>query len=121
MPVLIQTICNGCGMVKKEANHWYTVDLLERSRPRSDRWARLPRPWTRENLKSLCGRRCVAQSLDRWMDRISQLTAPPSVRPRKITSLQEADLVLGGKAHGHYPSPAKLPAEFPPYTVHKTL
>jgi hypothetical protein len=28
MPVLIQTVCDGCGAVKKEANHWYTLEVV---------------------------------------------------------------------------------------------
>ena len=77
MPVVIQTICDGCGMVKKEANHWYTLELTGTSEAKVRPMGPSPASPGAQNLKYMCGRRCIAESLDRWMDRISQLTAQP--------------------------------------------
>ena len=77
MPVLIQTVCDGCGMVKKEANHWYTLEFAGTSEVKVRPMGPSPASVDAQNVKYMCGRRCIAESLDRWMDRISQLTAQP--------------------------------------------
>lgn len=78
MPVVIQTICDGCGMVKKEANHWYTVEFTGTSEVKVRPMGPSPTSLDAQNLKNMCGRRCIAESLDRWMDQINQLTAQSS-------------------------------------------
>ena len=78
MPVLLQTVCDGCGMVKKEANHWYTLELMGTSEAKIRPMSPAPASVCVQDLKYLCGRRCIAESLDRWMDRLSQLTDHPS-------------------------------------------
>ena len=75
MPVVIQTICDGCGMVKKEANHWYTIEFSGTSEVKIRPMGPSPASIEGKHLTYLCGRRCIAESLDRWMDRINQLTA----------------------------------------------
>jgi hypothetical protein len=77
MPVLMQTLCDGCGMVKKEANHWYTLEFVGTSEAKVRPMGPAPASMDAHHLKYFCGRRCVAESLDRWMDRNSQLTAQP--------------------------------------------
>ena len=78
MPVVIQTVCDGCGVVKKEANHWYLLEFVGMSEAKVRPMGLSPAAVNAQDVKYLCGRRCVAQSLDRWMDRLSQLTAPSS-------------------------------------------
>ncbi len=78
MPVVMQTVCDGCGMVKKEANHWYILEFIGTSEAKVRPMGPSPASVDAQGLKYLCGRRCVAESLDRWMDRLSQLTAQPS-------------------------------------------
>jgi hypothetical protein len=77
MPVVIQTICDGCGTVKKDANHWYTVEFTGMSEAKVRPMSPSPASVDARHLKYMCGRRCIAESLDRWMDQINQLTAPP--------------------------------------------
>ncbi len=78
MPVLLQTVCDGCGRVKKEANHWYTLECIGTSEAKVRPMGSSPTPMDAQGFKYLCGRRCIAESLDRWMDGLSQLTAQPS-------------------------------------------
>ena len=77
MPVVMQTICDGCGMVKKDANHWYTLEFTGMSEAKVRPMGPSPVSVDAKHLTYLCGRRCIAESLDRWMERISQLTASP--------------------------------------------
>jgi hypothetical protein len=87
MPIISQILCDGCQAVKKQTNHWYTLVIND------DRDACLrPMATTPVDLfkadaagvQYLCGRRCVIDALDHWMD---SPTAPPS-QP------------FHGKAHG---------------------
>ena len=45
-------------------------------------------------LKYLCGRHCIAEFLDRWMDRINERTAPPFRRAEEKSSRLE--IAAGG-------------------------
>jgi hypothetical protein len=71
MPIISQIICDGCKAVKKEANHWYTLvisDTQEASlRPMAKSRAELFHADV-AGVQYLCGRRCVSEALDRWMD-----------------------------------------------------
>ena len=78
MPVVMQTICDGRGMVKKDANHWYTLEFTGMSEAKVRPMGPSPVVVDGKHLKYLCGRRCIAESLDRWMDQINQLTAQSS-------------------------------------------
>lgn len=65
-------------MVKKEATHWYALELTGNSEAMVRPMSPSPASMGAQDLKYFCGRRCIAESLDRWMDRLSQLTAHPS-------------------------------------------
>jgi hypothetical protein len=77
MPIISQIICDGCQAVKKQANHWYTLVIEENQQVVLRPMAMSPVELLKTDaagIQYLCGRRCVAEALDRWMDR---LTAPP--------------------------------------------
>ena len=78
MPIISQIICDGCQAVKKQANHWYTLVIEENQQASLRPMAMSPVELLKTDaggIQYLCGRRCVAEALDRWMD---HLTAPPS-------------------------------------------
>ena len=78
MPIISQIICDGCQAVKKETNHWYTLVLNQEHQACLRPMAMTPSHLIESDARGMqyfCGRRCVGQALDRWMD---QLTALPS-------------------------------------------
>jgi hypothetical protein len=78
MPILMHIVCDGCGAVKKEANHWYTLEFLESAEATVRPMAMSALRSESTALKYYCGRRCVVESLDRWMDRLPLATAHTS-------------------------------------------
>ena len=76
MPVITQIVCDGCRAVKREANHWYTLVLTEKQeailRPMAATPADLFTPEAIE-VQYFCGRRCVGEAFDRWMDGLTAL------------------------------------------------
>ena len=78
MPIVSQVICDGCQAVKKQTNHWYTLVIHDNReaciRPMAASPPDLLKPDV-AGIQYLCGRRCVIEALDHWMDRF---TAPPS-------------------------------------------
>jgi hypothetical protein len=80
MPIVMQIVCDGCGTVKKEANHWYIVEYTDHAEAKVRPMAHSPIDCEAKDLKYYCGRRCVAESLDRWMDRLSLATPQAAIR-----------------------------------------
>ena len=78
MPIISQIICDGCQAVKKQTNHWYTLVINDKQeaclRPMAVSTVDLLKT-DAAGLQYLCGRRCVVEALDRWMD---SLTVSPS-------------------------------------------
>ena len=78
MPIISQIICDGCQAVKKETNHWYTLVLNQEHQACLRPMAMTPSHLIESDARGMqffCGRRCVGEALDRWMD---SLTALPS-------------------------------------------
>jgi hypothetical protein len=76
MPIISQIICDGCRAVKKETNHWYTLVINQDHEACVRPMAKSPVDLFKPDaaVQYLCGRRCVIEALDHWMDRF---TAPP--------------------------------------------
>jgi hypothetical protein len=76
MPIVSQIVCDGCQTVKKQTNHWYTLII-------NNKQEACLRPMARSLIEQLradaagvqyfCGRRCVNEALDRWMDDLTTL------------------------------------------------
>ena len=79
--------------MKKQTNHWYTLVISEQHeaclRPMAMSPAELFQAGA-AGVQYLCGRRCVSEALDRWMD--------------GLTSLQVIDGRPNGAAKGDMPS-----------------
>jgi hypothetical protein len=70
MPIITQIVCGGCGAVKKEANHWFAVSIVEQGmtiRPLNaalqDREAS-----GKSNEEYYCGQKCALEVVAQWMD-----------------------------------------------------
>jgi hypothetical protein len=95
MPIISQILCDGCQAVKKETNHWYTLVISENYEARLRPMAMTPIELCQADVAGvqyLCGRRCVSQALDRWMD---GLTAVQDGRPGGITKCLSGHPALG--------------------------
>ena len=78
MPIISQIICDGCQAVKKQTNHWYTLVFTEEHQACLRPMAVTPLHHVGSDVMGLyyfCGRRCVHEALEHWMD---SLTALPS-------------------------------------------
>jgi hypothetical protein len=76
MPIISQIICDGCRAVKKETNHWYTLVIRDKQEACPRPMAMTPVDLFQEDVAGvqyLCGRRCVSEALDRWMDGLTSL------------------------------------------------
>jgi hypothetical protein len=79
MPVVMQTICDGCGMVKKDANHWYTGEFTGMSEAKVRPMGPYPASLGVQNLK--------------YQERGSLRTPPltprkrPRIRRRHVTKI----------------------------------
>jgi hypothetical protein len=72
MPIITQTLCDGCRAVKKETNHWYTVQFEENAhqatlRPMAHTAAPLMQAG-RADLLYFCGGLCATEAISQWMD-----------------------------------------------------
>ncbi|HKN86973.1 MAG TPA: hypothetical protein VJV04_08955 [Nitrospiraceae bacterium] len=79
MPMISQIICDRCGTVKKETNHWYTLVITDEGA--FIRTMALTRPGFAEigsaqPMQYLCGRLCAIEALDQWM---AECSAPASL------------------------------------------
>jgi hypothetical protein len=71
----IVTTCDGCGTIKNETNHWWvlrTVNLIgTMSNQRNANLMIIPfelrTPSTEYNDKEVCGAKCVANFVSKWM------------------------------------------------------
>jgi hypothetical protein len=85
MPIISQIICDGCQAVKKQTNHWYTLVFNDKHeaclRPMGMSPAELFQA-DATGVRYLCGRRCVSESLDRWMDGLTALQDGGAVAQR---------------------------------------
>jgi hypothetical protein len=81
MPIISQIICDGCPAVKKQTKHWYTLVINEQHdaciRPMAMSPVDLLKP-DAVGVQYLCGRPCVVEALDRWMDGLTALQASDS-------------------------------------------
>ena len=80
MPIISQIICDGCQAVKRETNHWYTLVLNQEHQACLRPMAMTPLHLTESDARGMqyfCGRRCVAEALDRWMDSLTALPLQP--------------------------------------------
>jgi hypothetical protein len=79
MPLVTQILCDGCKTTKKETNHWYAITIHQRSlevgplklqpdgRPHAERDGL---------LQYFCGRYCVLEALNKWMDELNTESSP---------------------------------------------
>ena len=88
MPMITQTLCDGCQAVKKETNHWYTLVVDEAAhhaclRPMAHTPASLMQLGASPNVLYFCGRLCAIEAIAQWMDRESGgAEAQPLPAPR---------------------------------------
>jgi hypothetical protein len=71
MPIISQILCDGCQAVKKQTNHWYTLFINDKHEACLRPMAMTPVELCQADVAGvqyLCGRRCVSEALDRWMD-----------------------------------------------------
>jgi hypothetical protein len=73
MPIIAQTLCDGCQVVKKQTNHWYTLVVDDQAyeaclRPMSHTPPALTQLGTSRFLY-FCGRHCAIEAIAQWMDR----------------------------------------------------
>jgi hypothetical protein len=76
MPIISQILCDGCQAVKKQTNHWYTLVINEKQEACLRPMAMTPFDLLQADVAGvqyLCGRRCVSEALDRWMDSLTAL------------------------------------------------
>lgn len=106
MPLVIQILCDRCKVPKQATNHWYTVTIRQRSfevgpltlkpdgRPAVER----------EGLQYFCGRYCVLEAFNLWME---ELSGQPS--PDPLLQSENPHIVLHDQAPTSRPSrPSKL-------------
>lgn len=55
-----QTVCDVCGAVKKETNHWFKVDVLSG-------FFRIVSTRNAKEGKDICGQECASKLLSQWM------------------------------------------------------
>ena len=73
MPIIKQVICDGCGAVKKEVNHWYVLSTNEHGaylEPFEMALQNAANPWMSGDQEMFCGRLCVMEALSRWMETV---------------------------------------------------
>lgn len=80
MPMISQIICDRCGTVKKQTNHWYTLIVMEEGA--FIRTMALTPPGfsaggATQPVQYLCGRLCAIEALDQWMAECSVPSALP--------------------------------------------
>jgi hypothetical protein len=71
MPIITQIICDGCGAVKRDVNHWYALSLTEQGPTIHSLASALDFEWpatNAANVKYFCGRRCTMAAVGSWMD-----------------------------------------------------
>ena len=76
MPIISQIICDGCQAVKKQTNHWYTLVFTEEHQACLRPMAVTPLHQVGSDVMGLhyfCGRRCVHEALEHWMDSLTAL------------------------------------------------
>jgi hypothetical protein len=76
MPIISQILCDGCQAVKKQTNHWYTLVITDKQEACLRPMAMSPVDLFQADVAGvqyLCGRRCVSQALDRWMDGLTSV------------------------------------------------
>lgn len=86
VPISTQILCDGCQEKKKETNHWYTLTI----RQQTAEVARLTlQPDGRPNAERdglqqyYCGRYCVLEAMNKWMDTLNgQPSSDPVVQSK---------------------------------------
>lgn len=74
MPIVTQILCDGCRVVKKETNHWYTLTATEQGvciHPLKLAAAGDPSQGVVRSQQYFCGRACTLEALSKWMDTLS--------------------------------------------------
>jgi len=70
MPIITQIVCDGCGAIKKQTNHWFAVALADGGvivRP-LDAALRGQRAIEKNSEQYYCGQKCAVKSIAQWMD-----------------------------------------------------
>lgn len=71
-------VCDVCGAVKKEANHWWGIRLYGSEEMRLYRWGSYPASASGK-ISHLCGRACVGRKIEEFMQsQDAQSLEPPS-------------------------------------------
>jgi hypothetical protein len=81
MPIISQILCDGCQAVKKQTNHWYTLVISDGHEACLRPMAMTPIELFQADahgVQYFCGRRCVSEALDRWMDGLTALSGTDS-------------------------------------------
>jgi hypothetical protein len=77
MPIITQVICDGCGAVKREVNHWYALTTNDHNanlEPLDIALQNTSTPPMTGNQKIFCGRLCVMEALGHWMETVHSHT-----------------------------------------------
>ena len=101
MPIITQTLCDGCQAVKKESNHWYTLVVEEAAhhaclRPMVHTPASLMQLGASPNVLYFCGRLCAIEAIAQWMDREGEGPEAQSPRHRSADPRKEVHLPPNG-------------------------
>jgi hypothetical protein len=93
MPIITQTLCDGCQTVKKETNHWYTLVVEVAAHQVCLRPMSHTPPLTElgpsSNVLYFCGRHCAIEAITQWMDQENERpeTAPSCALPRSVRAM----------------------------------
>jgi len=66
-----RVLCDGCGAVKQQTNHWWIIESLVAGREENAKSYLQIRPWEQDwqnnDAKDVCGERCVSIFVSRWV------------------------------------------------------
>lgn len=63
-----QTVCDVCGAVKKETNHWFRVHLSKNSIPHAMDYCFAVEHWRENGIgKDICGQECATKLFSLWL------------------------------------------------------
>lgn len=71
MPIVMQVICDVCGRVKKESNHWFAIAVQEPGLsllPLEALLPPLPSPPSPLQAQVCCSQACAFRIISKWMD-----------------------------------------------------
>ncbi|MGH7233470.1 MAG: hypothetical protein ACREJU_19220 [Nitrospiraceae bacterium] len=72
MPIVTNIVCDGCGTVKKEVNHWYALTGNQQGaylQPLDLALHACAGP-EGSQVQYYCGRKCAVEAVMGWMDRL---------------------------------------------------